>query len=137
MKNVWIISLLLALVAFQVGCDQLPGLTKNADESIEVLSGNGTTATGHLVTVRNPDGTTRKMVILDRADSAPGSGARSAAGQAASYRSSRTATAYSHRKRSLEKSALIVGGSAGAGALIGGLAKGGKGAGIGALAGGL
>ncbi len=37
----------------------------------------------------------------------------------------------------MEKSALIIGGSAGAGSLVGGLAKGGKGAAIGALAGGL
>jgi hypothetical protein len=40
------------------------------------------------------------------------------------------------RKRSLGKEVLIVGGSAGAGAAIGGLAGGGKGAGIGALTGG-
>ena len=43
-----------------------------------------------------------------------------------------------HRhKRALEKEVLIVGGSAGAGAAIGGLAGGGKGAGIGALSGGV
>ncbi len=41
------------------------------------------------------------------------------------------------KKRSLEKEVLIVGGSAGAGAAIGGLAGGGKGAGIGALSGGV
>ena len=40
-------------------------------------------------------------------------------------------------KRSLQKSALIVGGSAGAGAAIGAVAGGGKGAGIGALSGGI
>ena len=40
------------------------------------------------------------------------------------------------KKRSLGKEVLIVGGSAGAGAAIGGLAGGGKGAGIGALTGG-
>jgi uncharacterized protein YcfJ len=44
--------------------------------------------------------------------------------------------AHSH-KRSFEKEALIVGGGAGAGALIGGLAKGGKGAAVGAAAGGV
>ncbi len=40
------------------------------------------------------------------------------------------------RHRSLEREVLIVGGSAGAGAAIGGLAGGGKGAAIGALTGG-
>ncbi len=43
----------------------------------------------------------------------------------------------SHNKRSFGKEALIVGGSAGAGAAIGALAGGGKGAGIGALSGGI
>jgi hypothetical protein len=42
-----------------------------------------------------------------------------------------------HHKRSWEKDALIVGGSAGGGALIGGLAKGAKGAGVGAAVGGV
>ncbi len=42
-----------------------------------------------------------------------------------------------HQKRSLEREALIVGGSAGAGAAIGAIAGGGKGAGIGALSGGI
>jgi len=42
-----------------------------------------------------------------------------------------------HRKRSLEHEILIVGGSAGAGALIGGLAKGKKGAAVGAATGGV
>ena len=41
------------------------------------------------------------------------------------------------KKRSFEKEALIVGGSAGAGALIGAVAGGKKGAGIGALSGGV
>lgn len=40
------------------------------------------------------------------------------------------------KKRSWQKSALIIGGSAGTGALIGGIAGGKKGAAIGALAGG-
>ena len=43
----------------------------------------------------------------------------------------------SHKKRSLQREALIVGGSAGAGAAIGAVAGGGKGAGIGALSGGI
>src|SRR5437867_3253770 len=43
----------------------------------------------------------------------------------------------SYKKRSFGKEALIVGGSAGAGAAIGALAGGGKGAGIGALSGGI
>ncbi len=43
----------------------------------------------------------------------------------------------SPRKRSLEREALIVGGSAGAGAAIGAVAGGGKGAGIGAISGGI
>ena len=43
----------------------------------------------------------------------------------------------SHKKRSLGREALIVGGSAGAGAAIGAVAGGGKGAGIGALSGGI
>jgi len=42
-----------------------------------------------------------------------------------------------HKKRSLEHEALIVGGSAGAGAAIGAVAGGGKGAAIGALSGGI
>jgi hypothetical protein len=41
------------------------------------------------------------------------------------------------KKRSLQKEALIVGGSAGAGAAIGAVAGGGKGAGIGAISGGV
>ena len=41
------------------------------------------------------------------------------------------------KKRSLQKEALIIGGSAGAGAAIGAIAGGGKGAGIGALSGGI
>ena len=43
----------------------------------------------------------------------------------------------SHRKRSLGREALIVGGGAGAGAAIAAVAGGGKGAGIGALSGGI
>jgi len=43
----------------------------------------------------------------------------------------------SQKKRSLEREALIVGGSAGAGAAIGAVAGGGKGAGIGAVSGGI
>ena len=43
----------------------------------------------------------------------------------------------SHKKRSLDREALIVGGSAGAGAAIGAVAGGGKGAGIGAISGGI
>ena len=43
----------------------------------------------------------------------------------------------SQNKRSLKKSALIVGGSAGAGAAIGAVAGGGKGAAIGAMSGGV
>lgn len=46
-------------------------------------------------------------------------------------------TAPRKKKRSFEKEALIVGGSAAAGAAIGGIAGGGKGAGIGALSGGI
>jgi hypothetical protein len=42
-----------------------------------------------------------------------------------------------HKKRSWEREALIVGGSAGAGAAIGAVAGGKKGAGIGALSGGI
>jgi len=42
-----------------------------------------------------------------------------------------------HKKRTLDREALIVGGSAGAGAAIGAVAGGGKGAGIGALSGGV
>ncbi len=42
-----------------------------------------------------------------------------------------------HRRRSWEREVLIVGGSAGAGAAIGGLAKGKKGAAVGALTGGV
>src|SRR5438270_659608 len=61
--------------------------------------------------------------------------------QPAAYRTvSQTRTTYystgRHHKRSWEKQALIVGGSAGAGAAIGAIAGGGKGAGIGALSGG-
>jgi hypothetical protein len=50
---------------------------------------------------------------------------------------SRAPVYQTHPKRSLGKEALIVGGSAGAGAAIGALAGGGKGAGIGALSGGI
>ena len=42
-----------------------------------------------------------------------------------------------HRKRSWQKEALIIGGSAGAGTAIGAIAGGGKGAGIGAVTGGV
>ena len=48
-----------------------------------------------------------------------------------------TASAPAKKKRSLEKEALIIGGSAGAGAAIGAAAGGGKGAAIGALSGGV
>ena len=44
---------------------------------------------------------------------------------------------YVETRRSKKKSAAIIGGSAGAGAVIGALAGGGKGAGIGAIAGGV
>jgi hypothetical protein len=47
------------------------------------------------------------------------------------------AVSQTQNKRSLQKSALIVGGSAGAGAAIGAVAGGKKGAGIGALSGGV
>jgi len=57
-----------------------------------------------------------------------------------SYSSSRSVTereyAPVHKKRSWERSALIIAGSSGTGAVIGGLAGGKKGAGIGAIAGG-
>lgn len=49
----------------------------------------------------------------------------------------RTETAHVHNKGGWEKDALIIGGSAGGGALIGALAKGKKGAGVGAAAGGI
>jgi len=48
-----------------------------------------------------------------------------------------TRVAQTSKKRSLQKSALIIGGSAGAGAAIGAVAGGGKGAGIGAISGGV
>jgi hypothetical protein len=48
-----------------------------------------------------------------------------------------TSVTESHNKRSLKKSAFIVGGSAGAGAAIGAVAGGGKGAAIGAMSGGV
>jgi len=41
------------------------------------------------------------------------------------------------KKRTWQKEALIIGGSAGAGAAIGAVAGGGKGAGVGALSGGI
>ncbi len=49
----------------------------------------------------------------------------------------RTESAHVHNKGGWEKDALIIGGSAGGGALIGALAKGKKGAGVGAAAGGI
>ena len=49
----------------------------------------------------------------------------------------RAETAHAHNTSGWEKDALIIGGSAGGGALVGGLAKGKKGAGIGAAAGGV
>ena len=52
------------------------------------------------------------------------------------YRERRTTSRRATRDRPFSHSAAIVGGSAGAGAVIGALAGGGKGAGIGALAGG-
>ncbi len=141
MMKGWVAALLLApLVLFLVGCNQLPSLTANADESIEILSANGTVVSGRMVTVRNADGTTRKMVVMDRTDPAARFAASPARYQTASYSAPRTnygsGRTYA-RKRPWQKSALIIGGSAGAGALVGGLAKGKKGAGIGALAGGL
>jgi hypothetical protein len=48
-----------------------------------------------------------------------------------------TAVYQTHKTRTLKKEALIVGGSAGAGAAIGAVAGGKKGAGIGALSGGV
>jgi hypothetical protein len=48
-----------------------------------------------------------------------------------------TSVSETRKKRSLQKEALIIGGSAGAGAAIGAVAGGGKGAGIGALSGGI
>jgi len=56
--------------------------------------------------------------------------------RSASVVETRTETEHPH-KRSWEKDALIVGGSAGGGALIGAVAGGGKGAAVGATAGGI
>jgi hypothetical protein len=141
MTNRWIAALLLVPGAlFLVGCNQLPSPVANADESIEIVSANGTVAPGRMVTVRNIDGTTRKMVVMDRAVPEARSSAAPARYQTASYRRPRASDNPGRtypRKRTWQKSAMIIGGSAGAGALIGGVAKGKKGAGVGALAGGL
>lgn len=142
--------LLLSLAVFLVGCNQIPTQSAYADEaaSIEVLSSDGAVQSGRVVTVRSSDGTLKKMVVLDRA-AAPIRYSEQAPYRRAAYRSTPYRPAVYRRaavsnvepvyrkKRSLKKSALIVGGSAGAGALVGGLAKGKKGAAVGAVAGGL
>src|SRR5436309_485343 len=67
MTNRWIAaSVLLPVAMFLVGCNKLPSPVANADESIEIVSANGTVAPGRMVSVRNVDGTTRKMVVMDR-----------------------------------------------------------------------
>lgn len=143
--------LLLSLAVFLVGCNQIPTQSAYADEmaSIDVLSSDGAVQSGRVVTVRSSDGTLKKMVVLDTAAAPMRYSAQSSPYRRAAYRSTpyRPATYRSaavsnvepvyRKKRSLKKSALIVGGSAGAGALVGGLAKGKKGAAVGAVAGGL
>ncbi len=134
----WMAALMLVpLSLFFFSCNKLPDSVANADESIEILSANGTVTTGKLVTVRSSDGATRRMVVMDRTDPAARFASAPATVRTASQRTTGVSGRRVARKRSMEKSALVIGGSAGAGALVGGLAKGGKGAAIGALAGGL
>lgn len=137
---------LLAVAAATAGCSQTPDLNATADDTIEIVSTDGTLVSGKIVRIQNADGTMRKMVVMDRTVPYAGQGVQPAVYQPAVYRTPTVAPAASRTaaqsrtangKRSVQKSALIIGGSAGAGALVGGLAKGKKGAAIGALAGGL
>ena len=133
---------ILVLGLFLSGCGQTPTHLASVDESpiIEVLSPDGTVRAGQLVSVRGVDGALRQRVVLQPAVSTGGFAFQPAVYRPDSYQdtSRRYAPAPAvRRSRSVKKSALIIGGSAGAGALVGGLAKGKKGAAIGALAGGL
>ena len=85
-------------------------------------------------TITTPPG----PVYVEQQDDRRVSSERSAAysDRGTTYRESRTTSRRVKRDRPFSHSAAIVGGSAGAGAVIGALAGGGKGAGIGALAGG-
>ena len=133
---------ILVLGLFLGGCSQTPTQLASVDESpiIEVLSPDGTVRAGQLVSVRGVDGALRQRVVLQPAMSAGGFAFQPSVYRPDSYQGTSRQIRYApavRRSRSVKKSALIIGGSAGAGALVGGLAKGKKGAAIGALAGGL
>lgn len=135
---------ILVLGLFLSGCGKTPTHLASVDESpiIEVLSPDGTVRAGQLVSVRGVDGSLRQRVVLQPAVSAGGFAFQPAVYRPDSYQDTSRQIRYApapavRRSRSVKKSALIIGGSAGAGALVGGLAKGKKGAAIGALAGGL
>jgi len=86
--------------------------------------------------------TTRAFNPLPENTVAPAHSIRSAPAVRTRYVAPETVTtsrtvSETHNKRSLKKSALIVGGGAGAGAAIGAVAGGGKGAAIGAMSGGV
>ncbi len=127
MRTAVVTSLVTALVVSGVSYYVMPKLTANAQEQAMADSYNGVTL----------------QPAMYRAQSQPVVYTQPRVRRVAMTQSANTATqrdAYGEpirKKRSTGKSVLIVAGSAGAGAAIGGLAGGKKGAAIGAISGGV
>src|SRR5215471_14786603 len=122
-----IASLLTALVVSAVAYYAMPHSSAQADNQGVTLQPQAA------ATSNSPQSTTTRPALVRRS---------SYSGYSAAPSSTRVAgSTYGepvvHRQRSTAKSAVIVAGSAGAGAAIGALAGGGKGAAIGAISGGV